>query len=92
MRIVKEIAAVLMMVLIIVISFPTEVHAYIDPSSGSLIIQILGMAFITLSGFFFIFKNKIRMIFGKEPLENEDEEDEEDEEEVEEDNNEEDKK
>ncbi|MDL2205318.1 hypothetical protein LJC33_00215 [Eubacteriales bacterium OttesenSCG-928-N13] len=52
-------------VLLLTIFFPTTALAYFDPGTGSMILQMLGVAFIAAGGFFVAFKHRIRAFFNK---------------------------
>lgn len=45
--------------------FPALAHAYLDPGTGSMILQILGVAFVALGGFFVAFKSRIKAFFSR---------------------------
>lgn len=51
--------------LILLSCFPATALAYFDPGTGSMLLQLLGVAFIALGGFFIAFKNRIRSFFRK---------------------------
>lgn len=55
--------------------FPMTTLAYIDPGTGSLLLQILGIAFVALGGFWIAFKNKIKSFFGKKNAPDKEQED-----------------
>lgn len=40
-------------------------RAYFDPGTGSMLLQMIGIAFITCSGLFFAFKQRVKSFFSK---------------------------
>lgn len=55
----------LLLVFSIFVSFAVSAHAYFDPGTGSMLLQMLGVAFIAMGGFFVAFKNRIFAFFGR---------------------------
>jgi len=52
--------------LIIIIFFNIgNAHAYLDPGSGSILVQALLLIFAAFGTFFAFFKNKIKTLFSK---------------------------
>ena len=51
--------------LITLLSQPADKLAYIDPSTGGMLFQILAASFALLSGFIFFFSRQIKMFFAR---------------------------
>lgn len=45
--------------------FPAAASAYLDPGTGSMILQLLGVAFIAIGGVWVAFKSKIKAFFAR---------------------------
>ena len=58
---------------LMVLCFSQSAYAYFDPGTGSMLLQILGVAFVSLGAAFFAFKNKILAFFGKKSKSNDEE-------------------
>lgn len=59
----KRVTYILVSVLVIMWFFPTSSYAYIDPATGSMLLQMLGVAFFAVSGTLIAFKNRIAAFF-----------------------------
>lgn len=46
--------------------FPKDAYAYIDPMTGSMILQAIGAAFIAIGGAWAIFRGKVKAFFSKD--------------------------
>lgn len=63
MRKKTNIVYLVLLVLVWLVCFPTAALAYFDPGTGSMLLQMLGVAFIAMGGFFIAFKNRIFAFF-----------------------------
>ena len=45
--------------------FPSDAHAYLDPGTGSIILQAIAAGLIAVGGAWYAFKEKIRSFLGK---------------------------
>ena len=44
---------------------PVDAHAYLDPGTGSILLQAIAAGLIAIGGAWYAFKEKIRSFFGK---------------------------
>lgn len=61
----KRFTFILVNFAVIFICFPAQAFAYLDPGTGSLLLQLLGMAFVAMGGVWVVFKSKVAKIFGR---------------------------
>lgn len=59
----KRILSTVALFLVCIFCFPTTVYAYMDPGSGSMLLQMLGVAFIAAGGVFVLLKARITAFF-----------------------------
>jgi hypothetical protein len=64
LSIIKLRAFVLASLLLFVLARPAWA-GYIDPNTGGMLFQLLAVAFAFISGFFFFFAGKVRMLFAR---------------------------
>ena len=63
----KNFYNLLMLIVVFFLCFPADAHAYIDPGVGSLILQGLAAAFISLMIFWRGLREKIKNFFLRKP-------------------------
>ena len=53
-------------------ALPADAHAYLDPGTGSILLQAIAAGLIAIGGAWYAFKEKIRSFFGKNKKNNTD--------------------
>jgi hypothetical protein len=65
----KNVISLLSLIIAFSLCFPAEAQAYIDPGTGSLILQGLAAAFVSLMVFWRGLREKIKNFFLRKPAE-----------------------